>query len=152
MLPDFCLTNYTLLGIMESTLTKQVSATYAQQIYLHWSEQNMLTKQSTEKENCRKTMLQCDNARGCTLCPASRGVGPRLMTWSTKAALLSLKVVVFFGHDLLYQLYLSLFLPLSFFLSLFLFLSLQRLPLLEKKVLTCGLLVLTSWLKWQQLQ
>ena len=62
MLPDFCLTNYTLLGIMESTLTKQVSATYAQQIYLHWSEQNMLTKQSTEKENCRKTMLQCYNA------------------------------------------------------------------------------------------
>ena len=82
MLPDLCLTNYTLLGIMKGTLilsmlcnnpkivqtvenssdcshaqkylqihtraaetrillffTKQVSATYAQRIYLHWSEQ-----------------------------------------------------------------------------------------------------------------
>ena len=58
-----------------------------------------------------------------------------------------LKVVVFFGHDLLYQLCLSLFLPLSFSSSLFLFLSLQHLPLLlERKVLTCGLLVLTFWL------
>ena len=44
-----------------------------------------------------------------------------------------LKVVVFFGHDLLYQLYLSLFLPLSFSPSLLLFLSLQCLPLVLGK-------------------
>lgn len=87
IVPDFCRTNYTLLGIMKSTLifsmlchntkivkivetssdcshaqkylqihthavetflflffTKQVSATYAQQIYLHWSEQKYAHK------------------------------------------------------------------------------------------------------------
>ena len=59
-----------------------------------------------------------------------------------------LKTVVFFGHDPLYKFYLSLFLPLSFSSSLFLFLSLQRLPFQKKKVLTCGILVLTSWLRW----
>lgn len=86
ILPDFCLTNYTLLGIMKSTLifsmlchntkivqivenssdaqkylqihthaverfyftffTKQVSATYAQQIYLHWTEQKYAHKKT----------------------------------------------------------------------------------------------------------
>ena len=39
----------------------------------------------------------------------------------------------FFGHELLYQLHLSLFLPLSFSPSLLLFLSQQHLPLLLAK-------------------
>ena len=43
-------------------------------------------KNWTEKEYWRK---KSDDARGCTLSPASRTVSPWLMTWSTKVAVIS---------------------------------------------------------------